>query len=67
MTTTPRPRKHILTTLRARRDSSRVSDDSARRLRPQLIADGVIAGYIHDISVRHRRFGQVVEPTPAPA
>jgi hypothetical protein len=23
--------------------------------RPQLIADGVIAGYIHDISVRHRR------------
>jgi hypothetical protein len=25
-----------------------------RSSRPQLIADGVIAGYIHDISARHR-------------
>jgi hypothetical protein len=23
-------------------------------VRPQLVADAVIAGYIHDISVRHR-------------
>jgi hypothetical protein len=24
------------------------------RVRPQLVSDAVIAGYIHDISVRHR-------------
>jgi hypothetical protein len=28
-----------------------------RALRPQLITDAVIAAYIHDISVRHRRRG----------
>jgi hypothetical protein len=24
------------------------------RLRPELVSDGVVAGYIHDISPRHR-------------
>jgi hypothetical protein len=27
---------------------------SARRARIQLISDGVVASYIHDVSVRHR-------------
>ena len=40
---------------RARPGAGRMSQSSARSRRPQLIADAVIANYIHDISVRHRR------------
>ena len=32
----------------------RTPPDSGRRTNPQLISDGVIAGYIHEISERQR-------------
>jgi hypothetical protein len=35
--------------------TDRGSRRSGRHLRPQLVADGVVASYIHDISARHRR------------
>lgn len=33
--------------------SNRGERSTPRRLRPQLVADGVVASYIHDISARH--------------
>lgn len=54
MRPTNRSHPHTLTAaktgLRPFRDSHRF----APRLRPQLLADGVVAGYIHGISTRHR-------------
>jgi hypothetical protein len=51
-------------------DSPSRSAPCERALRPQLIADAVIAAYIHDISVRHRRRGamrRLPEPQHAEA
>ena len=54
MTTINRSRHHDPAMAEARRRDAREDHSSERRLRPQLLADGVIAGYIHDISPRHR-------------
>ena len=35
-------------------DSHRAAPSSERQARIQLISDGVVASYIHDISTRHR-------------
>jgi hypothetical protein len=35
--------------------SGTAADGSRARRRVQLVADGVVASYIHDISVRHPR------------
>ncbi len=53
MTTLDRPRPHTTTTNAVDRRQSKTHDTPARRPTPQLIADAVIASYIHDIS--HQR------------
>ena len=60
MTTINRSPHHNPATADTRRRDAREDRPSERRLRPQLLADGVIAGYIHDISPRHRN-GRSVE------
>jgi hypothetical protein len=40
---------------RSRRSSRHINLGSARRPTEQLVSDGVVAGYIHDISRRHGR------------
>jgi hypothetical protein len=54
MNTIDRSHRHRLATAVARRRASRDELAPAPRVRPQLLADGVVAGYIHDISTRHR-------------
>jgi hypothetical protein len=77
MTDTTRPRPHTV----ANRTRRRTTDAraGARRLaghahagarrRPslQLISDGVVAAYIHDISSRHGHPAPVSASSPAPA
>jgi hypothetical protein len=55
MRTLNRPHPHTTTTDRAGRRSVRNDHMPARRPSPQLIADAVIASYIHHISERSRR------------
>lgn len=55
MTTTTHRNRQTLAALSARRRQERGVRSPAPRLRPQLIADAVVANYIHDISIRHRR------------
>jgi hypothetical protein len=57
MTTISHTFRRSLTPLRARRPQERREPTTAPRLRQQLIADAVVANYIHDISVRHRPRG----------
>jgi hypothetical protein len=45
-----RPRSHPPA---AERDHGQTRHAASARPRLQLIADGVVAGYIHDISIRH--------------
>jgi hypothetical protein len=52
MTTINRSNSHSLSGLRSGRRSRRNGPTSLHRLRPQLISDGVVAGYIHEISTR---------------
>jgi hypothetical protein len=54
MRTIDRSHPHTLTATRTGPRASRDDHAVAPRLRPQLIADGVVAGYIHEISIRHR-------------
>ena len=54
MNTIDRSHLRSLPRTEARRGASRDDHPSVPRLRPQLLADAVIAGYIHDISARHR-------------
>lgn len=51
-TITRRP-SHAVTETRRRRSQADGRHPSQPRLRPQLVSDAVIAGYIHDISARH--------------
>jgi hypothetical protein len=51
-TITRRP-SHAVTESRNRRGSASTGRPSSPRVREQLVSDAVIAGYIHDISVRH--------------
>lgn len=53
MRTINRSHAHTLPAANTRPRSARDDHALAPRLRPQLIADGVMAGYIHDISTRH--------------
>jgi hypothetical protein len=48
------PRPHTSAAITGRRSAAGTSP-RVRRLRPELLSDAVIAGYIHDISARHRR------------
>ena len=47
------PRPHSTHTSRAGRRSHHSEPRSGRRPSVQLISEGVVAGYIHDISQRH--------------
>jgi hypothetical protein len=53
MSTIDRSRRHSLDRSEPRHRASRDDHASAPRLRPQLLADAVVAGYIHEISTRH--------------
>lgn len=53
MNTIDRSHRHGLVRPEARPRASRDDHTPAPRLRPQLLADGVVAGYIHEISTRH--------------
>ena len=55
MRTLNRPRFHATAANQTRRRSPRTEPRPTRRASMQLISDGVLAGYIHDISQRHRR------------
>lgn len=55
-TITRRP-SHTASETRARGGVATNGHRSNHRLRPRLVSDAVIAGYIHDISVRHRPSG----------
>jgi hypothetical protein len=55
MRTINSPRAHTATTHRGASPSVRSEDAPASRPSPRLIADAVIAGYIHDISHATRR------------
>ena len=46
-----------ITTNGTGRRSPKTQHAFARRLSPRLISDAVVAGYLHDISRRHRRSG----------
>jgi hypothetical protein len=52
-TITRRP-SHAITERPTRRGAASNGHSSSPRMRAQLVSDAVIAGYIHDISVRHR-------------
>ena len=52
-TITRRP-SHTVTEARIRRASASNGHGPNPGMRAQLLSDAVIAGYIHDISVRHR-------------
>jgi hypothetical protein len=52
-TITRRP-SHAITEKPTRRGATSNGHSSSPRVRAQLVSDAVIAGYIHDISVRHR-------------
>jgi hypothetical protein len=54
MNTIDRSHRLSLARAEARRRDSRDEHAPAPRVRPQLLADAVVAGYIHDISTRHR-------------
>jgi hypothetical protein len=49
-----RSRQYATTSDRAGRNPSGPDRRSSRRASPRLIADAVIASYLHDISQRHR-------------
>jgi hypothetical protein len=55
MRTVTRHRSHPITEARPARRPTPTGHPSNPRVRAQLVSDAVIAGYIHDISVRHRR------------
>jgi hypothetical protein len=59
MKTTHRPRPHSATANGTGRESPVSGRRSAWRPNSQLIADAVVAGYIHDISERRRRASHV--------
>jgi hypothetical protein len=54
MRTITRRRSHSVTGTTTGRRSTSNGRPSNPRVRPQLVSDAVIAGYIHEISVRHR-------------
>ena len=56
-----RPRPHTAAPSDPRRRSLRTDHPSAHRPSAQLIADGVVAGYIHDISERRPRYDPAFE------
>jgi hypothetical protein len=53
MNTIDRSHRHSLVGPEARPRASSDDHTPAPRLRPQLLADAVVAGYIHEISTRH--------------
>ena len=53
MRTINRSHPHTVSAAKTVQRPSRDGHRVVPRLREQLIADGVVAGYIHDISVRH--------------
>ncbi len=53
MRTNERPYNAAIPATRAIRRSPHVGHAYAPRLRPQLLADGIVATYIHDISQRN--------------
>jgi hypothetical protein len=61
MRTLNRSHPHALAAARTAQRPSRDNHRPAPPLRPQLIADGVVAGYIHEISARHREDDREVE------
>lgn len=56
-----RSRPNITQTDRSANPTPGTGRASARRLSPRLISDAVVAGYLHDISQRHRRRVRVPE------
>ena len=48
-----RSRPHVAAAVQAARRSRRPEPRPAARTRAQLISDGVVAGYIHNLSRRH--------------
>jgi hypothetical protein len=54
MTHTDRVPAHTKALARARRRSPHAELESRRRTSTRLISEAVVAGYIHDISQRHR-------------
>jgi hypothetical protein len=57
MTQINRPRPHTTTSGHVGRRSSRTQMRAQRRPSIQLISEGVVAGYLHDISDRHHNGG----------
>lgn len=53
MNTIDRSHRHSPVRPEARQRASGDDHTPAPRLRPQLLADAVVAGYIHEISTRH--------------
>ena len=62
MTHVSRPTAQTTTSNRDGRRSEHASLQSDRRPNIRLISDGVVAGYIHDISQRHRDGVHAAEP-----
>jgi hypothetical protein len=54
MRTIIRRPSHTVTERPTRRGAASNGHSLSSRVRAQLVSDAVIAGYIHDISVRHR-------------
>ena len=50
-----RPRPHTSAATSSARRSVPKTRAATWQLTPQLLSDAVVAGYIHDISARHRR------------
>ncbi|MGO9899767.1 MAG: hypothetical protein ACLP0J_08760 [Solirubrobacteraceae bacterium] len=55
MTTINRPHPHMPLSDRVERHARQADGRPNHQLRAQLVSEAVVAGYIHDISARHRR------------
>jgi hypothetical protein len=67
MTQINRPRPHTATSSHAGRRSPRTQLQAQRRPSIELISEGVVAGYLHDISDRHSSNGAAGHEFRAPA